>query len=43
MVLVICAGGVIGMENPQNSLIGMHERFCWFIRLLESFGISVLW
>ena len=43
MVLVICAGGTICMENPNNSLIALHERFAWLVTLLQSHGIAVLW
>ena len=28
------------MENPHNSLIGMHERFVWLVTLLRSFQIN---
>ena len=43
MILVLATGGVIGMENPGNSLVGMQERFVWLVRLLESLGIPVIW
>ena len=43
MILVLAVGGVIGMENPGNSLVGMQERFAWLVRLLESLGIRVIW
>jgi hypothetical protein len=39
MICVICAGGTICMENPGNSLIGMHSRFVWLVNLFSSFGI----
>ena len=42
MLLVICAGGVIFMENPANSLIAMHPRFCWMVKLLQSDNIPAI-
>jgi hypothetical protein len=41
MVLTICAGGVIIMENPQNSLIAMHHRFVELVERLRSYNIPV--
>ena len=43
MVLVVCAGGTICVENPANSLLGMQSRWAWFVNLLNSFGIRVAW
>lgn len=43
MLLVICVGGTVMMENPQNSLIGMHSRFAWLVALLRSHNIPVIW
>ncbi len=43
MMLVICVGGTICMENPHNSLIALHERFAWLVTLLQSHSIPVLW
>ena len=41
MALVICAGGVIVMENPQNSLVAMHHRFVELVEKLLSYNIHV--
>jgi hypothetical protein len=41
MILVICAGGTILMENPQNSLVAMQSRFVWLVKLLERAKIPV--
>lgn len=41
MILVICAGGTICMENPQNSLVAMQNRFVWLVKLLERANIPV--
>ena len=41
MVIAIAAGMTICLENPQNSLIGMHEKFIWLVRLLMRHNISV--
>ena len=43
MILVICAGGVILLENPGNSVVATHARFVWLVRLLESHNIPVFW
>lgn len=43
MWVAILSGGVIWMENPSNSLIGMHHRWIWMVERLREFGISVPW
>ena len=43
MVLAICAGGTIIMENPQNSLVAMQGRFAWLVELLSGQNISAPW
>ena len=39
MILTIAAGGTIVLENPMNSLIALHDRYVWMVKLLRSFGI----
>ena len=39
MLLIICAGGTFGMENPANSLVALQGRFVWLVKLLEKSGI----
>lgn len=41
MVLTIAAGGTILLENPSNSLIALHDRYIWFVRLLATHNIFV--
>ena len=41
MVLVVCAGGTICLENPANSLICHHPRWVWFVNLVGKHGIPV--
>ncbi|CAK9090383.1 Uncharacterized protein SCF082_LOCUS42631 [Durusdinium trenchii] len=41
MVLAICAGGTIIMENPQNSLVATQGRFAWLVELLSGQNISM--
>ena len=40
MVLIVCAGGTFGMENPANSLVAIQSRFVWLVKLLQKFGIG---
>jgi hypothetical protein len=40
-MLVIAAGGIPTMENPQNSLIALHDRWVWLVQTLQRFGIQV--
>ena len=41
MILAIAAGMTIILENPQNSVIALHDRFVWMVKLLQSHGIQV--
>lgn len=41
MTLVVCAGGTVTIENPQNSLLGHQPRWVWFVKLLASVSIPV--
>ena len=41
MYLVVAAGGHYVLENPQGSLIALHERYVQFLRTLLGFGITV--
>ena len=41
MLLTVAAGGTVCLENPANSLIALHDRFIWFVKLLSSHGIRV--
>ena len=43
MVLVVCAGGTVVLENPMNSLIGLHDRHVWMVKLLSRAGIPEPW
>ena len=43
MVLTICAGGTILLENPCNSLIALHDRYVWMVKMLLEHGIPVSW
>ena len=40
-MLVIAAGGIPTMENPQNSPIALHDRWVWLVQTLQRFGIQV--
>ena len=40
--LLIAAGGVVAMENPQNSLISLHDRWVWLVNTLLRFNIQVI-
>ena len=31
------------MENPMNSLLGMHPRYVWLVELLQRLGVPVPW
>ena len=42
MIVAIAAGMTICMENPQNSVIALHDKFVWLVRLLQNHGIRVL-
>ena len=41
LILVsICMGGTVVIENPGSSLIWMHDRFQWLVDILEAQGIK---
>ena len=42
-LLLIAAGGVILLENPQNSLIALHDRWVWLVNALARYAIEVPW
>ena len=31
------------LENPQNSLLALHERYVQFLKLLQSAGVTASW
>ena len=43
MLITILMGGVYFMENPMNSLLGMHPRYVWLVELLQLLGIPFPW
>ena len=36
----MAAGGIYVLENPQNSLLVLHERYIGFLKLLQSAGVT---
>ena len=38
--LLIAAGGIFALENPQNSLIALHDRWVWLLNTLLRFDIQ---
>ena len=41
MYLVVAAGGHYVLENPQGSLITLHDRYVQFLHRLLSLGVTV--
>ena len=41
MYLVIAAGGNYVLENPQGSLVVLHERYIQLLRRLLALGVTV--
>lgn len=41
MYLIVAAGGHYVLENPQGSLITLHDRYIQLLRRLLSLGVTV--
>lgn len=41
VLLVVAAGGVPLIENPNSTLINHHPRFTWIVALFRSKGWSI--
>ena len=42
-VLLLAAGSTVCMENPQNSLIALHDKWVWLVTALQRFSIGASW
>ncbi|CAE7281853.1 unnamed protein product, partial [Symbiodinium pilosum] len=36
----VAEGGTIVLENPMNSLIALHDRYVWMVKLLRMYTYS---
>lgn len=41
LLITICLGGHIVIENPGSSLIWLHDRFQWMLVQLNAIGMLV--
>ena len=41
LLLMTAAGINYIIENPSNSLLALHDRYIWFLRLLQARGVTV--
>lgn len=40
-LLILCCGGCLLIENPENSLINLHCKFKWLARVFKRTGLPV--